>query len=102
MLTRMFNKWQQSSLKFEPPPSQLRSLLETGMSRGAQDYILPLAVLSSPLVRDPVFTKSLLNRLISTIQTDGGRMKKLAMVCFFVLCVTDGESIAVYKAGNGE
>ena len=100
----MFNEWQRSfTSKCPSAPVQLRFLLATAVEYNAQDYILRLAVLSSPHFLDSKFTKTLLNRLINTIDTTtDGKMRELAMLCFCVLCAIDSELIAVYKVMKDE
>ena len=102
----MFNRWQRYSTKRSKKrlsaPVQLRFLLAAAVECNAQGYILRLAVLSSPHFSDPEFTKTLLHRLINTIDTTDGEMRKLAMVCFCVLCAIDGELPTVCKARNDE
>jgi hypothetical protein len=99
----MFSQWQQSFTEPRSAPVQLRFLLATGVEFNVklEDYVLHLAVLSSPHFSDAVFTKTLRDCLIDKINT-GGEMKTLAMLCFCVLYAIDSESITVPEARNDE
>lgn len=95
-LIRMFNQWQRSFTENQPSaPVQFRFLLATAVECNVQEYVLRLSVLSSPYLLDPGFTKALVNRLINTINSTDGEMRRLAMLCFCVLCATDSESFQV-------
>jgi hypothetical protein len=63
-------------------------------------YVLRIAVLSSPHISesDAGFRTSLLKRLAKIIIDAGGEMRKRAILCFCILCATDGELITVAKA----
>ena len=94
----MFNQWWQSFAEGRSAPVQLRFLLATAVEFNVQDYVLRLAVFSSPHFSDAAFTKRLLNCLVDTINTGDEEMKTLAMLCFCILCAIDGESITVPEA----
>ena len=96
----MFDEWQQSFAEHPSAPVQLRFLLAAAVEcNHVRYYVLRRAVHSSPHFSDAGFTKTLINRLINQIGTETDReMKKLAMLCFCVLCAIDSELITVYKA----
>ena len=99
-LYEMFDRWQRSSTEHPFAPVQLFYLLEIAVNRNARGGVLRLAVLSSPRFADAEFTKMLLDRLVLIIDTAGDKMRNLAMLCFCVLCATDGEFLAVSKTRN--
>ena len=102
-LIRMFNQWQRSFTEHQPSaPVQFRFLLATAVECNVQDYILRLSVISSPHFLDPVFTKTLVNRLVNTINSADGEIRTLAMLCFCVLCAIDSKSFTVSRAGNNK
>jgi hypothetical protein len=98
-LDGMFNRWERSFTKNPSAPVQLR-LLATAVERNFRGGVLRLAVNSSPRFSDAGFTKMLLDRLVLLIHTAGDNMRNLAMLCFCVLCATDGEFLAVSKVRN--
>ena len=96
----MFDTWQRSFTEHPSAPVQLRFLLATAVERNVRGGVLQLAVLSSPRFSDAGFTKTLLDRLVLIIRTPGDKMRDLAMLCFCVLCATDGEFLTVSKTRN--
>ena len=98
----MFNQWRQSSTEHRCAPVQLRFLLETAVEFNVrvQDYVLQIAVFSSPHFSDAAFTERLLKCLGYTIRTAGGDMKTLAMLCFCILCAIDGEQADYLARGQ--
>jgi hypothetical protein len=94
----MFNQWRQSSKGRRSAPVQLRFLLATAVEFNARDYVLHIAVFSSPHFSDAVFTKALLDYLVDAIKTAGGENQKLEMLCVCVLCAVDSESITAPNA----
>jgi hypothetical protein len=97
----MFDQWQQS-FDEHSAPVQLRFFLAIAVEFNVRDYVLHIAVFSSPHFSDAVFTKTLLNFLVDIIKTAGREEKKLAMLCFCILCAIDSESITVSKAINNK
>ena len=96
----MFNQWHQSFTEHRSAPVQLRFLLATAVELNVQDYVIQIAVHSSPHFSDEVFTKTLLKCLVDMIMAGDGEMETLAMLCFCVLCAIDGELIIVPEARN--
>ena len=96
----MFDTWQRSFTEHPSAPVQLRFLLATAVERNVRGGVLQLAVLSSPRFSDAGFTKTLLDRLVLIIHAADDEMRDLAMLCFCVLCATDGEFLAGVKARN--
>ena len=96
----MFNRWQLSCTEHQPSaPVQFRLLLATAVECNAQDNtILRLSVCSSPHFSDPEFTETVVNHLFNImINSTDGEMRKLAMLCFCVLCAVDSESLTAFK-----
>lgn len=93
----MFNQWHQSFTEDRSVPVQLRFLLAAAAESNVRDYVSQLAVFSSPHFSEAAFTKRLLKCLVDTInlKTGDGEMKRLAMLCFCVLCAIDGELITM-------
>jgi hypothetical protein len=99
MFNEWLDEWQRSFTDNPFTPVQLRFLLRTTVECDARDYILRLAVLSSPHFSDAGFKEILLKRLVNTIYATEGEIRKRAMLYFCVLCAVDGELITVAKAG---
>jgi len=85
----IFDQWQQSFTEHRSAPVQLRFLLAAAVEFNIRDYVLHIAVFSSPHFSDAEYTKTLLNCLVNTIKIAGEEMKILAMLCFCVLCAID-------------
>ena len=96
----IFNQWDQSFTEHCFAPVQLRFLLATAVKLNVQDYVLQIAVHSSPHFSDAEFTEGLLNCLTDMIKTGDEELKTVAMLCFCVLCAIDGESITMPEARN--
>ena len=98
----MFNRWQLSVTEHQPSaPVQFRLLLATAVESNVQDNsILRLSVCSSPHFSDPEFSETVVNHLFNMIKSTDRETRKLAMLCFCVLCAIDSKSITVFKDGN--
>jgi hypothetical protein len=71
--------------------------MERSLTSQAMFYVL-LSFPPHTSPRDAGFRTSLLKRLANIIIDAGGETRKRAMLCFCVLCATDGELITVAKA----
>lgn len=98
MTNEWLDEWQRSFTDNPSTPVQLRFLLRAAVECDVRDYILRLAVLSSPHFSDAGFKEILLERLVNTIYATDGETRKLTMLYFCVLCAIDGELITVAKA----
>ena len=99
MFNEWIHQWQRSGADSPSTPVQLLFLLRTTVECDARDYILRLAVFSYPHFSDAGFKETLLKRLVNTIDTTDGKIRKRMMLYLAVLCAVDGELITVAKAG---